>query len=173
MNLHNGRYIVGIDPGLSGAVALYATDALRAGAEYRLQTLKIIDMPAHEIKVNGKKRRQLDLYQLARWFDLHAADMRHAYIESVHSMPKQGVSSSFAFGFAAGAVQAMVAASFVPMTLVSPRVWKAAMHLNADKDASRRLASQRLPAFSHLWACAKDDGRAEAALLALYGSTQQ
>ena len=168
MNIHNGRYIVGIDPGLSGAVALFDPHPIHA--EHSELRLQIIDMPLHEIKVAGKKRRQLDLYQLARWFDLKAADMRHAFIESVHAMPKQGVSSSFSFGFAAGAVQGIVAASFVPMTLVSPRQWKAAMKLSADKDASRRLASQRLPAFAHLWARAKDDGRAEAALLALYGS---
>jgi crossover junction endodeoxyribonuclease RuvC len=43
----------------------------------------------------------------------------------------------------------------------------------ADKTASRRLACQKWPAFSHLWARVKDDGRAEAALLAYFGSKEQ
>jgi crossover junction endodeoxyribonuclease RuvC len=153
-------YIAGIDPGLSGAIALYREDELT-----------IYDMPTHEITTNGKKRRRLDLYALAHWFDLNGFSIWQAVIEDVHAMPGQGVSSSFKFGFVAGAVQAMVAAHFVAVKLVSPRVWKSALKLTADKDASRLRASQIFPKHSHLWARAKDDGRAEAALLAYYGST--
>jgi crossover junction endodeoxyribonuclease RuvC len=85
-------------------------------------------------------------------------------------MPAQGVTSAFNFGFAAGALQGLVAGNAIPMHLVAPLTWKRHYKLSADKDASRRRASQLFPAHSHLWARAKDDGRAEAVLLAYYGS---
>lgn len=152
-------FLVGLDPGLSGAIALLGPDSLT-----------VYDMPTHEITVNGSKRRQIDLYALARWIDTFGRGIKMAYVEEVHAMPKQGVSSSFAFGFAAGAAQAILASAFVPMHLVSPAKWKRAMGLTSDKDASRRAASRLLPQFSHLWSRAKDDGRAESVLLAIYGS---
>ena len=148
--------IAGIDPGLSGAIAL-----LGGAAE-----VEIADMPTLEIK--GK--RIIDLYALAQLFDLAGKDTRLAVIEDPHAMPGQGVSSMFKFGFACGAVQAMVASAFIPMKLVAPGAWKKAMGLGSDKDASRRLASQLMPRHAHLWARKKDDGRAEALLLAIYGS---
>lgn len=153
------NHILGIDPGLSGALALYGD----AG-------LILVDVPTHEIKVARTKKRTPDLYALARWFDLYGKDIRLAIVENVGAMPDQGVSSSFNFGFVAGVLQAMVASALIPMRLVRPNVWKRQMGVVADKDSSRRMASQIFPAYSHMWARVKDDGRAEAALLAYYGA---
>lgn len=157
------KAVLGVDPGLSGALALY--DQHRD-----LHMLEIIDMPTLQITTNGKKRRQIDLYALANWMDLHSSQIGKAVIEQVGAMPGQGVSSCFKFGESFGIVKAMVAANVIPMDLVHPRTWKKHFGLTADKDASRLHASRLLPQFSHLWARAIDDGRAEAALLALYGS---
>lgn len=150
-------YFLGIDPGLSGAMALYDPKAVQ---------VVIGDVPTLEI--NGK--RVVDLATLAQYFDMNSGHVKHATIEAVGAMPGQGVSSMFKFGFVAGALQAMVAAHFIPVHLVQPAKWKKALGLTGDKDASRRLASQHFPQFAHLWARVKDDGRAESVLLALYGS---
>jgi len=155
---------IGIDPGLSGAIAVI---------DMRASHINVVDMPLHTITRNGKAKRQLDLYQLGNWFDLHRNTIKLATIEAVHSMPAQGITSAFTFGFAAGALQGLVAGNAIPMHLVAPLTWKRAFKLTSDKDASRRAASQLFPAFSHLWARAKDDGRAEAVLLAYYGSKLQ
>jgi len=168
------RYVLGIDPGLSGALALYVCETLRT-ATPRIDPpivfdLRVLDVPTHEIKVNGRKKRTLDLQALGTWFDLHRADIKLAVIENVHAMPAQGVTSSFNFGRAFGALEAMVAASIIPIHYVAPNVWKRHYHLTSDKDASRRKASQLFPAHAHLWARSKDDGRAEAVLLALWGA---
>ena len=152
-------HYLGIDPGLDGALALYAPGAL-----------EVLPMPTHTITVNQKKKRALDLAALATWFDLNRNRVRHAVIENPSAMPGQGVTSSFNFGFNCGVMQSMVAASVIPYTLVRPAVWKREMGLTADKDATRRTASQLMPAFAHLWPRVKDDGIAEAALLALYAS---
>lgn len=157
--------ILGIDPGASGALALLAI-----GDKGQERIDRVFDMPTHEIKVNGKTKRRLDLYQLARWVDLYCSGIELAVIEDVHSMPGQGVVSVFSFGFAAGAAQQVVASACIPTLLVSPAKWKNRLGLTADKDGSRRLASMKFPDAAHNWARVKDDGRAEAALLAHYGA---
>jgi len=163
---------VGIDPGMSGAIALWAPDE---------SELQVIDMPVHEI--DGKNR--IDLYRLAN--ELRAMDaicpVVRATVERVNAMPpivglgrkvrSAGTASSFAFGFAAGAAQMGVAAMGWHVVLVVPQVWKKAYGLRGgveNKDASRQRASEVFPKHAHLWARKKDNGRAEAALLAHYGS---
>lgn len=153
------KYICGIDPGLSGAICLYHKD----------WTPLFLDMPVHEITKNGKKKRQLDLYTLGRFFDEHSPDIKMAIIEAPNAMPGQGVTSCFNFGFNCGAIQGIVAANMISMKLVAPVTWKKAMGLSKDKDASRWKASQIDPGASHFWSRVKDDGRAEAFLLAKYG----
>jgi crossover junction endodeoxyribonuclease RuvC len=153
-------YIAGVDPGLSGAIALYRPAPL---------DVQVFDMPTFAITTNGKKKRDLDLMSLARWMDVNGTSIRLAMVEDVHAMPGQGVSSCFKFGFAAGVAQMALASCFVPVRRVRPNQWKQAMRLSADKDASRRLASELLPTFSHLWSRVMNDGRAEAVLLAVYG----
>lgn len=155
------QFILGIDPGLSGALALY---------DPALPHVSVIDMPTLETTTNGKKRRRVDLYQLAQFFDMWAGRIAKAMIEDPRSMPSDGAVQAFKFGHGCGVVQAMVAAHFIPMRLVAPRVWKQALKLSADKDASRLLASELLPRFATQWTRVKDDGRAEAVLLGVYGS---
>lgn len=153
--------IIGIDPGLGGAIAL---------SPYEDQTL-VQDMPT--LEVAGK--RVLDLHALAaRLRQLKAYAERssaslHAIVENVGARPGQGVSSMFKFGFVAGAIQATLATLEIPFTLVAPQTWKKHFKLGPDKDQARQLASRLLPLAAHQWARKKDDGRAEAALLALYG----
>jgi crossover junction endodeoxyribonuclease RuvC len=156
--------ILGVDPGAHGALALYS--------ELFEELREVIDMPSHRVTSGGTQKTRLDLYALGVWIDGYAKRIKRAVVEDVHAMPKQGVSSSFQFGFAAGAVQAVIAAHLIPMQLVRPAVWKKAMTVTADKDSSRRAASMLLPKSQHLWSRVKDDGRAEAVLLAIYGAKQ-
>ena len=160
---------LGADPGMGGALALYLPPVDELAAEMYVE-----DMPAHVI--DGKRR--MDLWALARllagWMSQY--EIRGATVERVHSMPGQGVASSFAFGFSAGALQQAVASAGIPITLVSPGTWKAIYGLRGgreNKDMSRAKASQMFPGAAHLWARKKDEGRAEAALLAHYGSKLQ
>jgi len=151
---------IGIDPGLHGAIAVYSGLA---------DLLEVIDVPVHELTVNGKQRLQIDKHRLGRILK-SAGPLGRAFVEDVHSMPKQGVASSFKFGFVAGCIQQAVVDAGFELVLVPPQVWKRRFNLTADKDASRARASELLPAHAHLWPLKKHDGRAEAALLALYGA---
>lgn len=156
---------LGADPGLSGAIALYVLDV-----QHRVIAR---DMPTLNAGVGGK--RIIDMWalsdQLHQWADDYA--IKQAIVERVHSMPAQGVASSFSFGFAAGSLQQAIASAKIPMTLISPATWKISYGLRGgreNKDMSRAKASQLFPAFADQWARKKDDGRAEAVLLAHYGS---
>ena len=92
-------------------------------------------------------------------------------VEQVHSMPKQGVSSTFAFGKAAGFIEGVLAAHKIPYQLVPPQKWKKEYSLGNDKNQSIAVCKKLFPNVSLLPTakCTKDsDGMAEALLLALY-----
>jgi hypothetical protein len=155
---------LGIDPGLSGALCLYQADGVFA----------MLDMPTIERKVNGKVKRQLDPYTLGNWLDVHRNGVKFATVEEVGSMPSQGVTSSFNFGFSTGVIHGAVAANQIPLRTVRPGIWKKEFGLlGQDKDASRMAASRLAPHLAHHWPLKKHDGRAEAFLLAVYGSRMQ
>jgi len=85
-------------------------------------------------------------------------------VEAVHSMPGQGVSSTFKFGMSFGAAIALAERFDCPWHLVSPREWKKEMGLTSDKDDSLAMARELWP--NAPLARKKDNGRAEALLLA-------
>ena len=149
---------IGIDPGLNGAIA-YLKDG----------KLDIWDMPTFSIKRNNKNKREVDASSLSDTLeDLHGV----AFVEKVGAMPGQGVSSMFSFGQSYGIILGILAAYQIPITLVPPKTWKAVLKVRQGKDAARMKASELMPEHSGLWPLKKHDGRAEAALIAYYGSKQ-
>jgi Holliday junction resolvasome RuvABC endonuclease subunit len=147
--------ILGIDPGLTGGLALLDLDKLT-----------VIPMPVLKLK----DKQTLDLGVLVQ--KLQEMQPDHVCIEQQQSMPKQGLSSTFRTGYHYGVLIGVLAALKVPYETISPRQWKKAMQVPADKSAARHRATQLLPQYAAAWSKAKDDGLAEAALIALYGSTR-
>lgn len=149
--------VIGIDPGASGAIALLVNGAVQA----------IWDMPAVVLKVGRKQRRRIVAAELARIVREAGAD--HAFVENVNAMPGEGPAGAFAFGKAVGYAEMACAAIGVPVTTITPMEWKRGLSVPADKAGARARASQLLPQASGHWPLVKHDGRAEAALIALYG----
>jgi crossover junction endodeoxyribonuclease RuvC len=149
--------ILGIDPGLSGGLALLHPYA---------GIIQAAPMPV--IKLAGKG--EIDLARLGAILREWAPG--HAWIEQQQSMPRQGVASSFRTGQNYGTLLGFLQAAGVPVTIVRPAVWKRAMGVPSDKAAAVAIASRLLPSSSHWWPRRGDDGIAEAALLAVYGSRQ-
>lgn len=157
--------VLGVDPGLQGALALYdPTD----------DTLDVRDMPTLVLpKAGGGKRTELDLYALAQIMDEWAPQQVRAFIEQVGPTPQMGVTSSFSFGGSFWAVRMACAAHFIPIEMVTPQVWKRALQVKAGagkSDAVRARASALLPAHAKHWTRVKDEGRAEATMIALHGA---
>jgi crossover junction endodeoxyribonuclease RuvC len=84
-------------------------------------------------------------------------------------MPRDGHVGAFAFGRGFGIIETALAAADLPFSCVRPQVWKKRLGVTADKDQARQRATQLLPRGASLWPLKKHDGRAEAALIALYG----
>lgn len=154
------KFICGIDPGLTGAIAFIKNEGVGP------DDLHVFPMPV--LKINSKNT--LDDYEFARMVDEYAKETEHAFLEKVGAMPKQGVTSSFNFGTSYGIARGLIAANFIPRTLVAPVLWKKGLRVQADKDAARARASELMPAHSRKWKMKKQDGLAEAALIALYGA---
>lgn len=164
------KYIAGIDPGNTGAICIYNPNhhpsVLNEGKSV---VIEMFDMPLLEITRNGKKRNQIDLYALARFIDKWSPCISKAYIENPQGMPGMASNSTYRLGLNCGIVQMAIASAFIPMELVAPATWKKQMGLTKNKDGSRLKASQIAPLASGIWARVKDDGRAEAFLLAYWG----
>lgn len=151
---------MGVDPGISGAIAILDG----------IELLDIFDMPVVETVSGKKKKRRISPEMLVDDIEKHIEFLSRVYIEDVHAMPGQGVTSMFAFGESAGLVRGVCAGLRLPVCLVSPITWKRQMKLQgAGKDASRAMAARLWPQKAGLFRRQRDDGRAEAALLALYG----
>lgn len=150
--------ILGIDPGLSGALALYDIDG----------SLEVVDMPTLQLKT----KRVIDEYALARVIDDWSSRVREVWLEQVGVRPGEGAVGAFTFGRGYGALRGICAANFLTIVDVTPATWKAALKVRGDKDESRLRASALFPRHGALWSLKKHDGRAEAALIALHGANQ-
>lgn len=155
--------LIGIDPGKRGAAALVAQ--LPHGG---FRVMSVEDMA---LKPTGPKKTQVDPAVLVDWIE----ECRKAYpvqavvIERVFASPQMGTVSAFDFGTSFGMLLGIVASLRLRTELITPPVWKRAMRVPANKDAARGRASEVFPHDTHLWPRKKDDGRAEAALLAAHG----
>ena len=152
--------IMGVDPGASGALVILDTDD---------RSIVVIDMPTTKVKRGPRTVNQVDAVALSLALQPYAGACTAA-VEKVHSMPGQGVASTFSFGRAAGVLEGVLAALDIPFTLIPPQTWTKAMRLFGGKDGSRARAQELFPDQAHLFARKKDDGRADAALIACYAA---
>lgn len=176
---------IGIDPGKTGAITVISPSGIRVfdcpvieietKVKSKKPNLTLFDQLADKgsvkakvkpkTKITTKSSPALMAAELAR---LITPDSIIA-IESVHSMPEQGVSSTFDFGMNFGIWLGIIAALNIPMELVTPQEWKKHYGLiGKDKDASRIIALQLFPQMAMELKLKKYNGRAEALLLAEY-----
>lgn len=149
--------VLGIDIGVQGAIAILSDSNT---------LVDIHDMPV--LKDGPAGRRAINAPLLAQIVFASHAD--HAFVEGVGARPGEGAVGAFAFGRSRGVIEGVLAATGIPCWFLTPPAWKRAVGLTlASKDASRAEAIRRWPNHAALFARVKDDGRAEAALIALAG----
>ena len=151
--------VVGIDPGLSGAIAILENN----------KVLNIFDMP---VMAEGKKnKRQLNSAQLVSIIkDGTRPESEIAVVvEQVNAMPGQGVTSMFNFGQTFGAIKGVCAALELPIFFVRPSKWKKDFELiNSSKDSSRTKVIEMYPSLSSQLAKKKDVNKSDAILIARF-----
>jgi crossover junction endodeoxyribonuclease RuvC len=152
------KYCIGVDPGLSGAIAVMSSESL-----------KIFDMPTMTVERNGKAKRQVSATELADLLYLYSGKDCHVYCERVGAMAGQGVTSVFSFGRSFGMIEGILAALHMPVTYVAPATWVKAVHRGSGKDASRSRAMELFPDNQADFKRVKDDGRSDASLIAYWG----
>ena len=145
--------IIGIDPGQTGGIAVLSSEGV-------LTT--VVDMPMVDGRVDGRA-----IYRLIN--NQHTLQLPAVWLEEVHSMPKQGVASTFKFGKSYGIVIGAVESSRATINYAKPTQWKKHFGLSSSKQESLELARELFPDNEAMFRLKKHDGRAEAALIALYG----
>ena len=143
--------IAGIDPGAKGAIALLHPNFA-----------EVHDMPMLGKEVNGT--------EVANLFVEFKPD--HIFLEQVNSFG-MGRTSAYNFGQGVGVLKGVFQALMIPYTLVTPQKWQKHFGKSKDKDYSRLLASRFYPNQAAQFKRKMDDGRAEALLIARYGSEQK
>lgn len=155
---HGLKTVLGVDPGLTGALAwLDVTGAL----------IDVVDMPV----VAGDVDTETLLALLRQGEAYGGLGVVTAVLEWPGLMPGNGAKSARSMGISLGRLETAILACSIPVTRVTPNVWKRAMGLSADKEASRALAKRTWPSTGY-FDRRKDDGRAEAALLARWWLTK-
>ena len=152
------RIILGVDPGIHGGLAIVAIDTSE-------QLIDAIDIPVTGVKA----KERVDVHTIHAWLIQHRPKM--AFIERAQAMPRQGASSGFKYGRAVGAIESVIELARIPLTIIEPSMWKKWHRLpGKDKEAARQRAIQIFPSAHSMLSRKKDHGRAEAALIALFGA---
>ena len=153
------KIIIGIDPGLNGAIAIMEG----------LKVKDIFDMP---VMSEGKKsKRQLNSALLVILLKEKIRNLEDVSIvvEQVNAMPGQGVTSMFNFGQSFGAIKGICAALNLPIFFVRPSKWKKHYDLiNSSKDASRTKVIEMYPSLSDKLSKKKDVNKSDAILIARF-----
>jgi crossover junction endodeoxyribonuclease RuvC len=150
--------IIGIDPGVTGALALLTDNG---------DLIDVLDMPSLADGTKGRSTVSSPLLAelLARW---HA---REVFCEFVSARPTDGSVQAFAFGKTFGIIHGVCGALSLPIGLITPQSWKRwhGIPQGDQKDLARSKAIAKWPAMADRFARKLDHNRAESALIALCG----
>ena len=155
---------IGIDPGLHGAVAV-----LRGN-----KFIGVWDTPTTTVK-RGKKTHTVyltaSMVELLKQVIDQFGTPTAIGLEEVHAMPGQGVTSMFSMGRGSGLWEGIITALGIPLVRIPPQRWKKEMLAfgkGKDKQASIVRALELFPEAASQLTRKKDEGRAEAILIAEY-----
>ena len=154
-------YIIGIDPGISGAICFFDNGKI----------IDVIEMPTMaEGKKNKKQVNGNQLYnELKKYLSEINIDEACVVVEHVTAMPGQGVTSMFNFGQSFGVIKGICSAMQLPIHFIRPTKWKKYFNLiNTSKDASRSRAIELFQKVSEKLKRKKDSNKADSILIASY-----
>lgn len=158
------RLTFGVDPGLTGALATLIDG----------EPGPVLDMPTVEVDGWGEVDARSVVVFIRELRAAHPGAYVSACIEKVGARPGDGGTSAFRFGQTAGKLQAILEVLGIPATRVVPAQWKRSFSLlRQDKDAARLLAIARFPSAQKVLSRKKDNGRADALLIALWHENTQ
>jgi hypothetical protein len=149
--------VVGIDPGVQGAVA-YIADS---------ETI-VRDLPTYAVSTT----HQIDPLALSEILGAYSPEL--VVVEDNRAQGRNGSMANFSMGFSMGTILAVVTLLRLPLLRVKPSEWQRGVGLGSVPGASRKNASRAraqemwpnlLPELKRV----ADHNRAEALLIAEYG----
>jgi len=158
--------IVGLDPGAKGCAAFLTG----SGATARIE---LFDLPYVDGHLNYRAYRDL----LRRWSP-NVAYIENVWPRSSRAPNNKGQGMGFVSGSKfmdnVGALKGITACEVDDCHLVTPVSWKRRFNLlKQPKSESRRMFAELMPACAKLVQRVKDDSRAEAGLISIYGGERQ
>ena len=153
--------VFGVDPGVSGAIAVasYSADT------QDLTGVTVCNIPKTAVNKEDGIKSSIDIDGLCKFLrSVQTHPRMVVFMENVHAMPGQGVSSTFKFGEAKGILLGAFASLGAVRYMVPPQTWKSWFNLGKDKKASLELARSLFPQCS-----IKNHNMAEAILILKYG----
>lgn len=158
--------VIGVDPGLTGAMAFYDADSDEVFATLDMPLTDRMYGSGSEIDwplLRDQIEEIIDLMCETREKDLLAA------IENVGVMPKQGAVSGFQFGRVIGGLESMFAVMRISQIKVHPATWKKRFGLvGTDKQACLDMVKATYPEAN--LSLKKHHNRADAIAIAVAGS---
>ena len=154
-------YIIGIDPGISGAICFFENGRI----------IDVIDMP--NMTEGKKNKKQVNGAQIFNEINSRTINIPKdkilVVLEHVSAMPGQGVTSMFNFGQSFGVIKGICAAMRLPLHFVRPVKWKKYFNLiNSEKQASRTKVIEIFPQISEKLSKKKDINKADAILISSF-----
>ena len=153
--------IIGIDPGISGAICFMNNGRI----------LEVIEMPnMAEGKKNKKQVNGAQIFnEISSRIKNYDNENIKVVIEHVSAMPGQGVTSMFNFGQSFGILKGICSAMQLSMYFIRPAKWKKYFGLiKTEKDASRTKVIEIFPYISSELSKKKDSNKADAVLIASF-----
>ncbi len=169
------RRVIGIDPGVNGGYCVLDYE----GNIYEHGVFPLIKV---EVANTRKRKNKKSNTRIESYYDRKAmincfSELAHetiAYVEKVHSMPRDGVTAAFKFGDCFGQLKMMLSCLEIPVRMVSPAEWCSAMHFAADRGKSGPQRSwlafeKRFTSFARSWHNKTPSGISSATLIAEFG----
>lgn len=144
------KYIMGIDPGANGAVAVMNQDNTEDSFVFEFKKMTLHDIAEEIANIRS--------------------DIRACVIEAVGVMPGQGIASGFKFGVNYGQYLGILTALKIPYLTARPAKWQAALNClsKGNKNVTKEKAQKVFAAATHIKIT---HAVADALLISYYGAT--
>lgn len=178
--------VIGIDPGLSGGLAAIADGELVKLRDMPTTTRIVRKRSAKDGKMHDRKKRSVNGHGISEFIreavHAHPGAVVFGYLELAGARPGQAAGATLKTGYQAGIAEGVLCGHGIVVHIVSPMKWRRHFELpprdKAETPAQAKvrmkresceLAAKLHPNSGGVIVRAKDDGRAEAILLAELG----
>lgn len=150
--------VLGVDPGSTGGLTIIDTV---------LCTVIVLDMPTEIVVKQRQLTSALEFASIVNRLGVEAA-----FVEDVWARPNEGPVGAFSFGRGVGRLEGVLDSLRIRRWSIKPQDWKSKLKVSASKELAVRRAQELFPEAASVFIGSRGGlkhGRAESALLALYG----